>query len=90
MFIHTTLPVLFGYKDEEGPVKMGRVWGKGVCVYIKDWFKPVFPLFLNLLLNFLNARARFFPKPPPSVIGRVTTVVTATNGSGRKKQEDVN
>jgi len=32
--------------------------GEKECMYIKDWFKPVIPLFLNLLRKFPNARGR--------------------------------
>jgi hypothetical protein len=55
-----------------------------LLVFYKD---TMFPLFLNLLRNFLNAHGRSFHTPTPNVISRVTTVVKAINGSGRKKQE---
>jgi hypothetical protein len=31
--------------------KSGRKWGEKGCKYIKDWMKPIFPLFQNWLLT---------------------------------------
>ena len=49
---------------------MGKQWvesgGKG-CMYIKDWFKPIFPIFLIRLLNklkFLIPTVDFASLPP--------------------------
>lgn len=56
---------------------------------IKDRFKPMFPLFLNLLRKFPNAHGRFYPHPVPNVISPVKPVLKATNGSERKKHGDV-
>jgi hypothetical protein len=48
--------------------KMEWEWGGKGCMYIKDWFKPIFPLFLNWLilkLNFIIPMVDFAPPPPP-------------------------
>jgi len=55
----------------------GEIGGK-CCMYIKDWFKPIFRLFLTSLLcklKFLILMVDFAP-PPPSriVINQITPV----------------
>jgi hypothetical protein len=46
--------------------------GRKRCLYIKDWFNPIFPLFLTWLLRWgLNTHGQF-PPPSPNVISQVT------------------
>ena len=49
-----------------GQINWGESEGKG-CMHIKDWLKPVFPLFLTRLLRklkFLMSMVVFGPLPP--------------------------
>jgi hypothetical protein len=44
-----------------------------VCLFIKDWFKPIFPLFLTSPLREVsNTRYRVAFPLPPNAIGQVT------------------
>jgi hypothetical protein len=40
----------FFFLREENKAKLVTMRGKG-CAYIKGWFKPIFPIFLTLLLR---------------------------------------
>jgi len=41
----------------------GRMGGKG-CMCIKDWFNPIFPLFLTWILRKIPNMRDEFPPPP--------------------------
>jgi hypothetical protein len=52
---------------------LGWEWGKG-CMYIKEWFKSIFPLFLTWLLHklkFLLPMVEFFPHPHPMLLAKL-------------------
>jgi len=63
--------------------KLGREWGKGF-MYIKGWFKPIFPLFLNRLLRKLKFQILMLDFAPTSsliVTSQVMSVVITYNKS---------
>jgi hypothetical protein len=64
----------FGYRLEDGRIKkLGESGGKR-CMYIEDWFKPIFP-FLLCKFKFLIPVADSSPPPPhPSVISQVMPI----------------
>jgi hypothetical protein len=45
------------------------------CVYVKDWFKPIFRPFLTLFLSKLKLLTPMVEPPPPSVISHVTPMI---------------
>lgn len=49
-------------------------------VHVKDWFKPIFPLFLTRLLRKLRIHGRFAPQPTPSFISQVKPMPKCRHG----------
>lgn len=56
----------FGYWVDEGQIKESG--GNGCkCLYIKDWFKPILPLFLTWLHGNSNFQIRTVDSPPTTM-----------------------